>query len=202
MKIDTVVFDLGNVLIPWDPRRLYRKLLSSEAEVEQFLAEVCTMPWHTQQDAGRPLAEATAERLALFPQHEALIRAFYDRVDEMFDVAIPESVAILHAVKAAGYRMYALTNWPGEMFPPAVRRYPFLNEFEGIVVSSHEKLVKPDPALYRILFDRYAINPATAVFIDDSLANVEASRALGMRAIHFRDPAELAPALRSLGLQF
>lgn len=200
-RIDTVVFDLGNVLIPWDPRRLYRKLFATEPEVEHFLTEICPMSWHSQQDGGRALAEATAERLALFPQHETLIRAFYDRIDEMFDVPIEGSVALLQELKAKGYRLYALTNWPAEMFPAARRDYPFLAEFEGILVSGEEKLVKPDPAIYHLLFKRFAIDPARAVFMDDSPANVQASLDVGMAAIHFQSPEQTRAALRELGVE-
>ena len=133
--IDTVVFDLGEVLIPWDPRRLYRRLFADEAAMERFLAQVCTPEWNGRQDAGRPLAEGTALLVAAFPEHEALIRAYYGRWEEMLGPVNEGSAALVRDLKAAGYRVLALTNWSGETFPRARRLYPVLEAFEGILVS-------------------------------------------------------------------
>lgn len=198
--IDTVVFDLGEVLIRWDPRTLYRKLIADTETMEYFLAEVCTPDWNARQDAGRSLAEGTAERIAAFPQHEVWIRAFYDRWPEMLGGVNPGSAALLQDVKAQGYRVLALSNWSGETFPLARQLYPILAEFEGIVVSGQEGMIKPDPAIYRLLCERHRVVPARAVFLDDSPRNVEGAQGIGMQGIHFRSPGQAREALGELGL--
>ncbi|MFA9441830.1 HAD family hydrolase [Uliginosibacterium sp. sgz301328] len=198
--IDTVVFDLGNVMIPWDPRVLYRKLLQDEAAVDAFLRDICPPAWNAHQDRGRPIAQGVAEHVAQHPEHEALIRAYYDRWNETIGEAIEGSVALMRELKAKGLHVFALTNWSGETFPRARVRFPFLAEFEGIVVSGDEMMIKPEPEIYQVLFERYGIEPTRAVFIDDSIANVEAARAQGMKGIHFRNPEALRVELRELGL--
>jgi 2-haloacid dehalogenase len=198
--IDTVVFDLGEVLIPWHPRTLFRKLIPDAKTLERFLAEVCTSEWNALQDAGRPLAEGTAERIAAFPQYEAWIHAFYDRWPEMLGEVIEGSVELLRDLKANGYRVLALSNWSGETFPLARRLYPILSEFEGIVISGPEGMIKPDPAIYRLLCERYGVVPEQAVFIDDNLRNVEGAQAIGMHAIQFHTPLQVREALACLGL--
>ncbi len=200
--IDTVVFDLGEVLIPWNPRSLYRKVLAEEAEMERFLGEVCTHEWNVQQDGGRPIATGTALLIERFPQREALIRLFYDRWSEMLGEAVEGSVRLVHELKAQGYRLLALTNWSAETFPRARPLYPVLDEFEGIVVSGQEGITKPDPHIYRLLCDRYRVVPAQAMFIDDSLANVLGARAVGMEAIQFHSPEQTRKELVALGLLF
>lgn len=193
---DTIVFDLGGVLIDWNPRYLYRKLMKSEAEVERFLTEVCTQAWNHEQDAGRSLAEATAWLVAQQPAWEAEIRAYYDRWEEMLGGPIHGTVELLESLRDGGrYRLYALTNWSAETFPTARRHYDFLNIFAGIVVSGEEKVAKPEARIYQILLDRYAIDPARAIYIDDSLANVQAAQQLGMEGIHFYAPMQLREAL-------
>lgn len=197
--IDTIVFDLGGVLIDWNPKYLYRKIFETEAEIDQFLSTICVPEWNALQDAGRSLEEATEELVAKHPDWEAQIRPFYGRWEEMLGGPIHETVEILERVIASPqYRVYALTNWSHETFPVAQARYEFLSWFEGIVVSGEEKLAKPDPKLYKVLFDRYNINPETAVFIDDSLPNVASSNALGMRAIQFKSPMQLRERLAEL----
>jgi 2-haloacid dehalogenase len=198
--INTVIFDLGNVLIGWDPRRLYRQLLNDDAQVEWFLREVCNSAWNEQQDAGRPWTEATALLRAQFPQHADLIDAYHLRWEETLVGPIEESVAILAALKARGVRLLALTNWSQETFPIARQRYPFLQWFEGIVVSGEERLIKPDPRIYQCLLDRYAVNPAHALYIDDSARNVAAAEALGMQGWWFRDAKGLHERLIALDL--
>lgn len=193
---DTIVFDLGGVLIDWNPRYLYRQLFATEAEVERFLTEVCTLEWNFAQDAGRTLAEATEWLVGQHPAWETHIRAYYDRWEEMLGGPIAGTVELLEALRDGGrYRLYALTNWSAETFPIARRLYPFLDIFEGIVVSGDERIVKPDPRIYQILLDRYQITPARAIYIDDSLPNVEGARAAGMEAIHFHAPMQLREAL-------
>jgi 2-haloacid dehalogenase len=198
--VDTVIFDLGNVLIGWDPRRLYRQLFDDEREMEWFLREVCSSAWNEQQDAGRPWAEATAQLSAKFPDYAPLIHAYRHRWEETLLGAMEDSVALLAALKERGVRLLALTNWSQETFPIARKLFPFLQWFEGIVVSGEEKLIKPDPRIYRRLLERYAVAPSTALYIDDSARNVEAAEALGMQGWWFRDADGLRQRLIELKL--
>ena len=200
--VDAVVFDLGGVLIDWNPRYLYRRLFDDEAAMERFLAEVCTGAWNGQQDAGRPWREAVDSLSAQFPQHAGLIAAYRDGWREMLGGVIQGSVDLLAELKARGVRLYALTNWSHETFPRAkeIAMFGFLHWFEGIVVSGEERLVKPDPRIYRRLFERYAIDPARTLYIDDAQPNVDAAAALGMHAWWFRDPQGLRGWLASHGL--
>lgn len=199
--IDTVIFDLGGVLIPWDPSNLYRQLIPDAIRRERFLEEVCSPEWNLQQDAGRPLAEGTKALITAFPGQEALIRAFYDRWLEMLGDVIEGSAALVRELKAKGYRVLALSNWSGETFPLAQPRYPILEEFEGIVISGAEGMIKPDPAIYRLLCARYDVLPERAAFLDDSLPNVEGAEAIGMHGILFQSPGQARDALAALGLQ-
>jgi len=199
VAVSAVVFDVGNVLIEWDPRNLYRSLIPDEAEREAFLAQVCSHDWNLEQDRGRLWAEAIAERVALFPQHEALIRAYSDRWAEMVPGEVPGSVAILKALREAGVPLYAITNFSSEKFAEAQARFPFLTRFVDVVVSAEERLLKPDPAIYRVLLDRNGLRAEACLFIDDSERNVEAARAVGMQAHHFRGAEGLAAALRAAG---
>ncbi|HUG61022.1 MAG TPA: HAD family phosphatase [Methylomirabilota bacterium] len=200
-QVTTVVFDVGNVLIAWDPRNLYRKLIDDEAEIERFLAEVCTHDWNLDQDrGGSTWAEAVAERVALFPEHEALIRAFDERWPEMIPGAIEGSVAILHELADAGVPLYGITNFSAEKYVLARARFPFLDRFRDTVVSAHERLLKPEPEIYRRLLRRNALAAGEAVFIDDAPKNVAGAEAVGMKAIHFRSPEDLRDRLIALGL--
>lgn len=182
---DTVIFDLGGVLLDWNPRHLYRKLFDDEAAMEHFLATVCTGAWHLRHDAGENFADTCAELKQDHPQFAALIDAFGDRHNEMFAGEIPGSVALLESLAARGTRLYALTNFPAETFPWARERFAFLSLFRDVVVSGQERVVKPDPRIFRILIDRNAIAPETAIYIDDNARNVEVARTLGMHGIHF-----------------
>jgi 2-haloacid dehalogenase len=200
MRVDTVVFDIGNVLIEWDPRHLYRKLIPDQAEMDRFLAEVCTPDWNLEQDRGRTWAEALAERIPLFPRHESLIRAYSDRWNEMVPGEVPGTVALLEALRGRGVPLYAITNFSVEKFAIAQDRFPFLRGFIDVVVSGTERLVKPDHAIYRVLFDRNGLDARRCLFIDDSEKNIVAARELGMTAHHFRDAAGLRAELEGLGL--
>lgn len=200
VHIDTVIFDLGNVLIGWDPQRLYRQLIEDEAQREWFLREVCNSDWNEQQDAGRPWAEATALLRDRFPEHAEWIDAYHLRWKETLVGPIEGSVALLAELKSRGVRVLALTNWSQETFPIARQLYPFLDWFEGIVVSGEEGLIKPDPRIYQRLLERYDVNPATALYIDDSARNVAAAEALGMQGWLFKDPDGLRERLVDLRL--
>jgi 2-haloacid dehalogenase len=199
--IDTVVFDIGNVLIPWDPRRLFRQLLPDEAALQRFLDEVDFDTWNAQHDAGQPFADGIAQHGARFPHYRHLLQAYFDRWEESIGEPAPEAVALPRQLRAAGYRTLALTNFSTETFPRAARRNPFLGEFEGIVVSGAEGVLKPDPAIYRLLCTRHGAVPARCVFIDDSVRNVEGARAVGMHALHFRSVARAVADLRALGVR-
>ena len=200
--IDTVIFDLGGVLIDWNPRFLYRKIFNTEEEITWFLENVCTPEWNEQQDAGRTFEEATLELLAKFPEHELAIRAWYGRWKETIQGPMHETVDILKAIKESGnHRLYALTNWSAETFPWALERFDFLHWFEGIVVSGVEGTRKPYPEFYDILLRRYSVIPEKAVFIDDNLRNIEAARSLKIEGIHFKDARQLADELARIGIE-
>ncbi len=197
--IKTIIFDLGKVLINWEPRNLFRKIFTDEKEMEYFLAEVCTMDWNEQQDAGRSWQDGIDLLVPQFPKYEKEINAYFDRWEEMLGGEISGTVHILKELKASGkYRIYSLTNWSAETFPIAVQQFDFLNWFEGILVSGEEGIKKPDPAIYERLLDRYSIDRKTAVFIDDSLRNVTAAEKVGIKSIHFIDPEDLKSSLDNL----
>lgn len=199
--ITAVVFDLGGVLIDWNPRYVYRELFGDEEQMEWFLTNICTSEWNARQDAGRTFEEATAILLEKHPEHEGLIRAYYDRWEDMLAGPIPGSVEILREVRDSPYRLYGLTNWSAESFPVARERYDFLNWFEGIVVSGEICMIKPDPEIFEHLSDRFNLKPQATVFIDDVEANVEAARAAGYRAIRFENPEQLRSDLKSIGVE-
>lgn len=195
-----VVFDLGGVLIDWNPRYVYRDMGGSEAEIEHFLAHVAPPSWNEQMDAGRPFAEAVAERIADHPGHADWLRAYHERWEDMLGGPMPETVAVLADLRARAVPLYALTNWSAETFPTALRLYDFLGWFAGIVVSGEKKVVKPDPAIFDHLRTDFGVEPEGSVFIDDNLLNVEAARRLGFHGIHFQDAAALRAELEALGL--
>ena len=195
------MFDLGAVLIDWNPRYLYRKIYKTEEEIDWFLENICTHDWNEKQDAGRSFEEATEELLVKHPQHEVAIRAWYGRWKETMNGSIQGSVDIFRELKNSGrFKIYALTNWSAETFPWALEKFEFLHWFDGIVVSGVEKTRKPFPEFFQILFDRHEVNPATALFIDDNLRNIEGGRAVGLPGIHFVSPAQLKTDLRKLRL--
>ena len=191
MATKAVVFDLGGVLIDWDPRHLYRKLLADEAAVEEFLATVCTPEWNAELDRGRPFAEGVAELVERHPEHAANIAAYHERWPEMVAGDIPGTVEVLAELRAAGVPLYALTNWSGETFAITRGRFEFLEWFDGLLVSGEERVTKPDPAIFRLLLDRFGLDPAATVFVDDAEANVAAARRLGIDAIRFTGPDDL-----------
>ena len=191
MPTKAVVFDLGGVLIDWDPRYLYRKLLADEAAVEEFLATVCTPEWNAEQDRGRPFAEGVAELVGRHPVHAAAITAYHERWPEMLAGEVPGSVEVLADLRAAGVPLYALTNWAAETFAITRERFEFLDWFCGLLVSGEEGMTKPDPAIFRLLLDRFGLDPAATVFVDDSEANVAAARGLGIDAVRFTGPERL-----------
>ncbi len=195
-----VVFDLGGVLIDWNPRYLYRKLFDDEAAMETFLADVVSPEWNGRQDSGRTWAEAVEVLTREHPEQRDLIVAYWHRWQETLGDAIAPTVAILEELREVGVQLYALSNWSAETFPVARPRYPFLDWFDGIVISGEEKVAKPDPVIFRHLLGRYGLDPAATVFIDDSEANVRAAAAEGMIALRFVDAARLRQELVRFGL--
>jgi 2-haloacid dehalogenase len=195
-----IVFDLGGVLIDWNPRHLYRKLFDDEAAMEWFLAEVCHGAWNVEQDRGRSFADAIEEAALRHPDQRAMIEAYHRRWDEMIAGEIAGSVAILEELAARGYELHALTNWSAETFPAARARFAFLERFGTILVSGDERLIKPDARIFQLLLERIAHPAQRCVYIDDSARNVAAAAALDFDAIHFTAAEALRAALVVRGL--
>lgn len=200
MSVTTVVFDLGGVLIDWNPRYLYERLLGSAAEAEDLIRSVALPSWNHQLDGGRRFDDVLPEWIAAHPEHAELIRAYRQRWHETVSGANEDVVAILSELNDLPLRLYALSNWGREPFYQTRPRFPFLDWFDGVVISGEEGVTKPDPRIYRILIDRFDIQPRTAVFIDDLEANVRAADDLEFRTIRFRDAPSLRRALREHGL--
>jgi len=198
--IDVVVFDLGNVLIPWDRRFLVDKLIDDPDKREFFLTHILSMEVNAEVDRGRPLPEVCAELVELHPEYETPIRAFGDRWIETIDDAIADSVELLSQLRQAPVRLLALSNWGRDTFELARPRYPFLDWFEAMVISGQEGIVKPEPEIFRLLMHRHQVNPATALFIDDSAANIAAGQLMGFETHHFTEPALLQADLIARGL--
>jgi 2-haloacid dehalogenase len=197
--INTIVFDLGAVLIDWNPHYLYHSVFDNEEEMKYFLANVATSDWNEEQDAGRSLKEGTELLVQQFPEHEANILAFYGRWHEMLGDPFWDTIEIFKQLKETGkYKIYALTNWSAETFPIALERYEFLNWFDGIVVSGAEKMRKPTPEFYQILLDRYDVKAEEALFIDDNKRNVLAAEKMGIKSIHFTSAEQLKKELSEL----
>jgi 2-haloacid dehalogenase len=195
-----VVFDIGGVLLRWDPRHLYRKIFADEAQMEWFLREVCTTEWNIEQDRGRSWDEAIAVLIKRHPDWAAEIRAFHERWPEMVVGVFDENVAVLQSLRMAGVPTWAITNFSADKFRLAMEIYPFLAGFKGIVVSGQHRLIKPEPAIFEFFFSRYKLDPGDCLFVDDSRLNVDTAQALGMRAIHFVEGVDLARTLREHGI--
>lgn len=191
-NIDTVIFDLGGVLIDWNPRYLYRKIFRTEEEITWFLENICTPEWNDEQDGGRTFEEATDLLVAKHPEWELPIRAWYGRWEETISGPVSGTVELLKEVRnGQKHRLYALTNWSAQSFPVALKKFDFLQWFEGIVVSGIENTRKPFPEIYHLLFNRYQVNPPSALFIDDNIKNIDTAKSLGLHTIHFKNPEQL-----------
>ena len=199
LRIDTVVFDLGGVLIDWDPRYLYRRLMP-EDEVDAFLDEIGFAAWNHAQDAGGSWADAVAAHAALHPHRRELIEAYPERFVDTLGGPIPGTVAILDELHAAGVPLLALSNWSAETFQVARREYAFLDLFDAIVVSGEEQVAKPDRRIFAILIERHRLDAAHTLFIDDSEANIAAARSAGLVTIHYESPGRLREQLVRFGL--
>ena len=196
-----VVFDIGNVLLRWDMRALYAKLIDDPARLDWFLREVCTLRWHGTLDAGATYADAIADLIARHPAEAALIAAYDARWQETITGAIPETVALLQELRAKSVPTYAITNFPAEKWDETCALHPFLQGFDGVIVSGREGVTKPGAAIFRLLLERFSLEAQDCVFIDDMLANVEAARALGFHALRYTDPDTLRSALAELSLR-
>lgn len=200
MAIKNIIFDLGGVLIDWNPRYVYRQIFDTEEEIDWFLENITTSDWNIEQDAGRRLADATEQLVTQHPKWEKEIRAFYGRWEEMLGGPIEETVNLLqHLIGLKEYRVLALTNWSNETFPVAIERYGyFLNLFEGILVSGDEKMKKPDREIYDLMLSRYNLIAEESVFIDDNAHNISAAEELGINGILCKSPSQVNTDLSKL----
>jgi 2-haloacid dehalogenase len=198
-EIKTIIFDLGGVLIDWNPNYVYDTIFDNPEEKKWFFDNVCTSDWNEEQDAGRKLSEATELLVSQFPEHEKNIRAYYDRWTDMLKGPIHETVDVFRELKELNkYQILALTNWSAETFPIALDRYEFLHWFDGRVVSGEEKTRKPFIDIYKTLIDRFNVDPSTAIYTDDNVRNLAPAKELGMHTIHFQDPVQFRKALVDL----
>jgi 2-haloacid dehalogenase len=200
MSIDTIIFDFGGVLIGWDPRNLYRRYFDSPHEMERFLSEVDFMAWNARQDRGRPFVEAVAELSARFPHYAPLIEAFHEHWQESVGLPIEDSIRILREVKSRGFSVYGLSNWSAETFPLIRARYDFFDLLDGYLISGEAGFIKPEPEIFRALLRKIRRAAGQCVFIDDSLDNIRAARALGFNCILFESPAQMERELHRLGV--
>ena len=201
MKIDAIIFDLGGVLIDWNPSYVFDKMFSDEQQKKHFFENICTHEWNEKQDAGRPLKEATEELVHKHPEWKEYIEAYYERWEDMLGGPVHETVEIFRQLKETGrYKIYALTNWSAELFPIALERYEFLHWFDGRVVSGEEKTRKPFPEFYQLILDRFQLIPEETLFIDDNLRNAEAGEKIGLKTIRFHTPSQLKNELIELGI--
>ena len=203
-KITTIIYDLGGVLIDWNPKYVYRQVFNNdEKKVDWFLNNICTHSWNEQHDAGRLIEEGNKVLIKKYPEHEKLIRIYYERWHEMLGGPIKEGVEILNKInQTKAYKLYALTNWSAETFPIALQRYDFLKHFKGIVVSGEEKTRKPFAKIYEIILERYSLDAESCVFIDDNYENVAAAKKMGMKSIQFKNSQQLTKELNYLGIRF
>jgi 2-haloacid dehalogenase len=192
MKINSIIFDLGGVLIDWNPSYVFNSMFEEEDKKKYFFENICTSDWNEQQDAGRSIKEATEELITRHPEWKEYIEAFYGRWEEMLGGPITGTVEIFRQLKAQGdLKLYALTNWSAETFPVALQRYEFLHWFDGRVVSGEEKMRKPFPEFYQLILERFDLKPGSTLFIDDNLRNVEAAKEIGIHCILFTSPEQL-----------
>jgi 2-haloacid dehalogenase len=198
--IRNIVFDLGGVLVDWNPEYLFKDVFSDKSELDHFLENICTPDWNEKQDAGRSLSEAIRTLQERHPKYRDEIRLYYDEWTTMLGGPIEQNVALLKPLKM-NYRIFGLTNWSAETFPIAYDLYPFFGEFEGIVVSGKERLAKPDEQIYLLLLERYGLSAAECLFIDDNARNTRAATALGFHTLHLKDDVCLEEKLIQLGIR-
>ena len=197
MKIKNIVFDFGGVLVDWNPIYLFKNEFSDASEMDYFLTHVCNNRWNVEQDRGRPFTVGIKLLKEQHPKYSSYIQTFFDKWAVMMKSDIPENVEALYQVKEM-YRVFGLTNWSAETLPLAYKRFPFFKEFEGVVVSGDEKLVKPDERLFQILLDRYELNSEESLFIDDNLDNINAANRMGFATIHIYPEMSLMVELKKM----
>jgi len=201
MEIKAIIWDLGGVLIDWNPAYVFDKLFDDEEKKKYFFENVCTNDWNENQDAGYPIQKATEELVAKHPEWKEYIEAYYGRWTEMLGGPIHGTVEIFRKItESKRYKQYALTNWSGELFPIALERYDFLHWFDGRVVSGDEKMRKPYPEFYKLILTRYNLHPQTTLFIDDNLRNIKAAEELGIKCVQFESAGQLQGKLEQLGV--
>jgi 2-haloacid dehalogenase len=199
--IHTIIFDFGGVLVHWDPHMLFNKYFAYDTQaIDIFLAEINFPAWNLSQDRGCPFAQGVADLSVQFPQYEHLIRAYDEEWEESITGTIPGTVEILHRLKRAGYRLYGLTNWSAEKFYIVRHKYEVFDLFEDIVVSGEVKLIKPDPAIFRLLLQKTHQKPEECLLVDDSLQNIEAAQKMGFATHHFTSPTRLELDLQQTGV--
>lgn len=197
MDIKNIVFDFGGVLVDWNPRYLYKDQFQNQHEMEFFLNHICTDEWNLEQDKGRSLAEGTIQLQNEYPAYHSLIQLFYDQWEVMLKGEISETVSVLHNLKK-NFKIFGLTNWSAETIAIAYNRFSFFKEFDGIVVSGQEKMIKPDKKIYQLLLDRYRIKAEDTIFIDDNIKNIHAAAEMGFNVIHFNNAVQLAAELSAI----
>lgn len=200
-SIDTIVFDLGGVLVDWNPEYLYEKIFPDPEARRYFLENICTADWNAAQDGGRTIAEANEILLALYPEYREAILAYYDRWEEMFRGPVPGTLEIFYRLtENPAYKVYALTNWSAETWERGLKLFPFFSLFDGILVSGHEKMIKPGPEIYHLLMERFDLDPGKLIFFDDNKKNVVAAQQLGFNAFVFQSPEQLESCLAGYGI--
>ena len=201
VQIKNIVFDFGGVLVDWNPRYLYDKYFGDEQQSQWFLDNICLYSWNLQMDGGKPFAEGVAELQAEHPEWAEAIGIYHTRWVEMMGGEVDGTADVLRRLKAKGYGIYGLTNWSAETFPMIRDTYPVFGEFDGIVVSGEEHLLKPNAAIYHCLLERYNLQPEESIFIDDNADNVAAAKAVGMESVRFADAATLVQQLAEFGIE-
>ncbi len=197
-EIKTAIFDFGGVLVDWNPHYLYDPYFGSREKADWFLTHICNSAWNVQMDGGMPFADGIAELVAQHPEWEKEIRMYRSEWLKMMGGQIPNMQALVEELKADGWRVYGLTNWAADTFALVRHTYPVFDLLDGIVVSGEEKVAKPDPRIFRILLERYHINPSNAVFIDDNMPNIEAAQKSGLHTVLFQSAEQLSKALAEL----
>src|SRR5882757_139948 len=194
MDIKNIIFDFGGVLVDWNPRYLYKDHFRDEHEMEYFLKNICTEEWNLEQDRGRSLSDGTLLLQNKFPEFHSMIQLFYDEWETMLKSDIPGTVSLLYKLKEK-YNIYGLTNWSAETISIAYDRFSFFKEFDGVVVSGYEKMIKPEKGIYHLLLDRYKLDATHTIFIDDNINNIKAAEEIGLHAIHYESPGKLEAKL-------
>ena len=185
------LFDLGGVFFDWDPNYFFKNVFDDDEERKYFLNEVCNDQWNLQQDAGRSIAEAELQLIPKFPHYENKIKMYYKNHRKMIRGTFEEPIEVLRQLKDKNYKCYVLSNWSAETFVGMTDDYPFLQSFNGLLISGEDNLMKPDAAIYELAISRFNLIPQETVFIDDKLENIEAAKNLNLQTIHLVDPNKI-----------